>query len=168
MSKSIPKNNKILMSITNILNYIHQHVLYLNNSKFFAGIIIILMNIGSRFVVIKLSKSTEEYVKNYVSRQLLIFTIAWMGTRDIYLSLGLTAVFVVLADYLINNDSNLCIIPKKYRILKNVIDTDGDGEVTDDELQKAIDILEKDKINKQKKNQIDAFTKFDNLLYNNY
>ena len=83
-----------------ILNYIHEHVLYLNNSKFFAGIIMILLNVGSKFISIQFSKSTEEYLKFSLSKQLLVFSMAWMGTRDIYTALGLTAVFVVFSLYL--------------------------------------------------------------------
>ena len=33
-----------------------------------------------------------------VSKQLLVFAMAWMGTRDIYTALGLTAVFTILSD----------------------------------------------------------------------
>ena len=51
-----------------ILNYIHEHVLYLNNSKFFAGIIMILLNVGSKFISIQFSKSTEEYLKFSLSK----------------------------------------------------------------------------------------------------
>jgi len=68
--------------------------MYLNNSKFFAGVVMILLNVGSKFIQIQFSKSTEEYMKYSVSKQLLVFSMAWMGTRDIYTSLGLTAEFV--------------------------------------------------------------------------
>ena len=55
------------------LKYIHEHVHYLNNSKFFAGIIMILLNIGSKFISIQFSKSAEEYLKMNVTKQLLVF-----------------------------------------------------------------------------------------------
>ena len=38
------------------MNYLHNHVLYLNNSKFFAGCIMILLNIGSKFITIQFSR----------------------------------------------------------------------------------------------------------------
>ena len=40
----------IQSSFMNIFGYINHHVMYLNNSKFFAGIIMILLNIGSKFI----------------------------------------------------------------------------------------------------------------------
>ena len=48
----------------------------LNNSKVFAGIMIIILNIGSRFVELKLSDSMENFVKYNVAREIIIFCIA--------------------------------------------------------------------------------------------
>ena len=66
------------------IDFVHNHIMFLNNSKFFAGVIMILLNIGSKFITIQFSKSTEEYLKMNVTKQLLVFSMAWMGTRDIY------------------------------------------------------------------------------------
>ena len=73
--------------IYNSLDFIHNHILFLNNSKFFAGLVMILLNIGSKFIVIQFSRSTEEYLKMSITKQILVFAMAWMGTRDIYTSL---------------------------------------------------------------------------------
>ena len=66
--------------------FVHNHIMFLNNSKFFAGVVMILLNVGSKFISIQFSKSTEEYLKMNVTKQLLVFAMAWMGTRDIYTS----------------------------------------------------------------------------------
>ena len=47
----------------------------LNTSKYFTGVMMILLNIGSRFVEIRLGDSMEAFVKYNVARELLIFTI---------------------------------------------------------------------------------------------
>jgi hypothetical protein len=146
--------------VMSILNYIHEHVLYLNNSKFFAGIIMILLNVGSKFISIQFSKSTEEYLKFSLSKQLLVFSMAWMGTRDIYTALGLTAVFVVLSDHLFNEESTYCIVPDAYKVLPTLIDANNDGQISDEEINSALAILEKAKKDKEKKQQKEAFTKF--------
>lgn len=140
---------------------INRHIYYLNNSKFFAGIIMILLNVGSKFITIQFSKSTEEYMKYTVSKQLLVFAMAWMGTRDIYTALGLTAIFTILSEYLFNEDSHLCIVPKQYRVLDKLIDTNDDGVVSETEMMQAIQVLEKAKKEKQRENQRKAFTTFD-------
>ena len=90
----------------------------LNDSKFFAGIIILTMNIGSKYIVVELSRTQESFLKYTLGRLLLIFSILWIGTRDIVISLLLTAVFVLLVDYLFNENSRYCIIPEKYKELR--------------------------------------------------
>ena len=92
--------------------------------------------------------------------------MAWMGTRDIYASLGLTAVFTILSDYLFNEESNLCIVPYQYRILHKLIDSNNDGDVNEIEITAAIAVLEKAKREKQRKTQREAFSKFDFQKYN--
>jgi hypothetical protein len=156
----------IFTPLFNGFSYVNHNIMYLNNSKFFAGVIMILLNVGSKFITIQFSKSTEEYLKWTVSKQLLVFAMAWMGTRDIYAALGLTAVFTILSEYLFNEESSLCIVPQKYRVLEKLIDTNDDNVVSDVELSAAIAVLEKAKRDKQRKKQKEAFTKFNFEKYN--
>ena len=164
---AIPKpTTNIFTPLTNGISYINSHVMYLNNSKFFAGVIMILLNVGSKFMSIQFSKSTEEYMKLSLSKQILVFAMAWMGTRDIYVALGLTAVFTILSEHLFNEESSMCIVPAKYRILHKLIDTNNNGDVSETEIATAIAVLEKAKREKQRKQQKEAFTKFDFSKYN--
>jgi len=153
-------------SFMSFLSYINHHVMYLNNSKFFAGVIMILLNVGSKFITIQFSKSTEEYMKYSLSKQILVFAMAWMGTRDIYAALGLTAVFTILSEYLFNEESTLCIVPHHMRVLDKLVDINDDGVVSETELAAAIAVLEKAKKEKQRKFQKEAFTKFDFQKFN--
>ena len=151
--------------ILDLLKFIHGKLLSLNNSKFFAGIIMIILNIGSKYISIKLSKTQESYLRNTLARQVLIFAIAWMGTKDIYLSLVLTAIFVVLSDYLLNEKSRMCMIPKKWIRLQLAIDTDRDGIINEQEINQAISVLEKAKRVRERQAQFKFMNDFDN---NNY
>ena len=56
-----------------MLDYLKYLIQSLNNSKLFAGLIMLLMNIGSKYITIKFSKSQEAYIRNKLGRQLLIF-----------------------------------------------------------------------------------------------
>lgn len=157
--KKIKPNNTLIQKIMSFFHYINYHIVSLNSSKFFAGIIIILINIGSKFITIQFSKSTEEYLKYTISKQILIFGMAWMGTRDIYIAFAMTAILTVLSDYLFNEESSLCIIPYKYRILDKLIDTNEDGQISENELNSAIAILEKAKREKQRKYHKEIYSK---------
>ena len=73
MTKGVPvpkQNTNIFTPLFNGLGYLNSRVMYLNNSKFFAGVIMILLNVGSKFMAIQFSKSTEEYMKFSLSKQL--------------------------------------------------------------------------------------------------
>lgn len=131
------KNNKLWEAIKT-------HIYSLNNSKFFAGIIMLIMNIGSKYITVELSKTQESYIKYTLGRQLLIFAIIWMGTKDIFISLILTIMFIISADYLFNENSKFCIIPKSHRdkVVK-AMDTNGDGVISEEEVDQAINILNK-------------------------
>ena len=164
MPKPIPipnQNTSIFTPLFNGLSNVNSHVMYLNNSKFFAGVIMILLNVGSKFMSIQFSKSTEEYMKYTLSKQILVFAMAWMGTRDIYVALGLTAVFTILSDHLFNEESSLCVVPHDFRVLHKLIDTNNDDKVSETEIATAIAVLEKAKREKQRREQKEAFSKFD-------
>ena len=165
-NKQLGGKTNIFTPLLNGMGFFNHHIMYLNNSKFFAGVIMILLNVGSKFISIQFSRSTEEYMKWGVTKQILVFAMAWMGTRDIYTSLGLTAVFTILSEYLFNEESTLCIVPPQYRILDKLLDTNDDGVVSETEISAAIAVLEKAKREKQKKTQKEAFTKFDFNRYN--
>jgi len=119
---------------------------------FFAGIMMLTLNIGSRYVQLNLSPSAESYLKYAITKEFLVFTIAWMGTRNIYVALTLTAAFVILADYGLNDKSNFCILPEKFKKLQNSIDTNNDKIISELEIKNAMDILEKAK--KQQDNRV--------------
>ena len=104
-----------------IAGWLNYAVYRLNNSLFFAGIVMLMLNIGARYIELKLDPSTENFLKTALTKEVLVFSVAWMGTRDLVLALVLTAVFVVLADYGLNANSQYCIMPEKYRAMANSV-----------------------------------------------
>jgi hypothetical protein len=68
----------------------------LNNSKLFLGVMLILLNLGGKYLVDELSTSEEEYSRNLVLRRIAIFAVCFVGTRDVVTSLILTASFIII------------------------------------------------------------------------
>jgi hypothetical protein len=133
----------------------------LNDSKFFAGLVILIMNIGSKYITVDLSKTQENYIKYSLGRQILIFAIIWMGTRDIVTSLIMTIIFILFADYLFNEHSRYCIIPEQYKEL--AIDAEGEiNRVTQKEVNDAIKVL---KLARKLKKDKDDNSNIENTLY---
>ena len=83
-----------------------------------------------------------------------------MGSRDILVALALTAIFTVLTDHLFNEQSRLCIIPQKYRRYEHLLDLDKDNEVTDEEIKKAREILDKAKKKTERQDQLRNLNNF--------
>jgi hypothetical protein len=124
-----------------LFKVVNNHVQTINNSKIFAGLMIIILNIASRFVNLKLSKNVELYLKHTFSKQILVFAIAWMGTRDIYVALLVTIGFIIVIDYLCNEDSSFCCLPEAF----TQYHIDLDNRVTAEDVNKANEILKRAK-----------------------
>jgi len=135
---------------------------HINESKFTVGIAMILLNIGSKYVDFKFSKTQEQLLRNSIARELLIFTIVFMGTRDIIYALLLTAAFVILSDHVFNDKSKYCLVPKRMKKIMAVVDTNQDGIISPEEEQRALDTLKKAEKNRDKNMQ----HKFNSYLSN--
>jgi len=80
-----------------VLHHIHHAATFLNSNTIFAGIMLIVLNVGSRFIVHELSHDDKEYSQYLFLRRLAIFAVLFVGTKDVIISLILTAAFVVLS-----------------------------------------------------------------------
>jgi hypothetical protein len=69
----------------------------MNTNLFFIGVMMLVLNIGSRYIVHEFSDNDEEYRQNIILRRVAIFAACFVGTRDLLVSLILTGAFVVLS-----------------------------------------------------------------------
>jgi len=84
----------------------------LNTNKILIGIAMIMFNIGSKYIVLDISKSQEQFLKNTIIRRITLFCIFFVATRDILTSFVLTACFIIFVQGLFNEDSNIAIVKK--------------------------------------------------------
>ena len=60
----------------------------LSNNKLFSGCIMLLTNIGGRYLALELPDNMEKLFSNYfILRYLVLFSIFFMATRDIKISI---------------------------------------------------------------------------------
>jgi hypothetical protein len=130
--------NSIGKSVNQFLQRTHNNVTMLNGSKIFAGFMIIVLQISSRFVTIKLSKTMESYLKYTFSKLVLIFAIAWMGTRDIYIALGITLLFSLIMDGFCNEESSMCLLPNSFKSYHIQLAEDQEEEEGNNDITKNI------------------------------
>ena len=74
-----------------------EHINRIGSSPFFIGMMMLLLNVGSRFIAHEFSDDDNEYSQNILIRRLSVFAVCFVGTRDIITSVLLTAAFVVIA-----------------------------------------------------------------------
>ena len=135
----------------------------LNSNKFLAGLVMIAMNIGSRYIDLKLTKGQELLIKN-IAREVLIFTIVFINTKDIISSVIITVIFIILANFLLNEESKYNILPSKYKQL-NLISNTNDKIVTDYEISTAYETLKKAKQQINNYNKLQLLESFNNVSY---
>jgi len=111
-----------------------------NTNKYIYGFLMILLNMGARYIELDLVNTHKQFLSSKLLRRILIFTISFIATRDLMASLIITASFIIIVLNLFNSESEYCIIPKTYINL----DTNNDGKVSkEEELEHAYKILKK-------------------------
>ena len=133
-----------------MLDYIHSVLKPINESKLLVGMMMIFLNVGSKYIDLGLSKTQEQVLRDGLARELLIFAISFMGTRDIPTAIILTASFTILSNIVLNENSKYCVMPNKMKKIQEIIDTNGDGIISYEDERRAMEVLEKAKKQKMK------------------
>ena len=102
----------IIKIFVNYKNMIFNFFNSLNQSKYFAGIMMIVLNLGSKYITLELSETQDELFKNKIIRRFLVFTVVFVATRDIFVSLIITGIFIILVSGLFNENSKYALVTK--------------------------------------------------------
>jgi hypothetical protein len=137
---------------------------HINESKLVIGVAMILLNIGSKYVDFKFSKAQEQLLRTHVVRELLIFTIVFMGTRDITYAILLTAAFIFLSEFAFNEKSKYCVVPERMKQLMEMTDTNKDGIITPEEEARALATLKQAEKNRDRDIQHKFSTYMNNTI----
>lgn len=112
----------------------------INENKYLSGIALIILNLFAKYVKLNLSKSQEEFIKNFLTKEIFIFIIIFAGIRDLLTALLLTILFTIISNTIFHHKSKFCLMPEKY---KKIDDDITNNNVTYEEIQKAKEILHK-------------------------
>ena len=139
------------MDYSNIIYIISEQI---NNSKLFSAIVMLLLNLGSKYISIELSQTHEKFLNSSIIRRLIIFTIFFTATRDIILSIILTGGFIIIISGLSHDKSKYCLIPNKYKVTNTI---------SDEEIKYAEELIKK--AGEQRENNMTEYNK--QLLFKN-
>jgi len=139
---------KIGKMFKNSTRYLFDMIKPINESKIFAGLVILTLNLSSKLLTLPMSRTVEAVVKNslHFSQYVLVFAMAWMGTRDILIAMFVTSLFAIIMIFLFNEKSAFCVLPESFvtnqiQLLENF--EGRPNEVTKEEMDIAIKTFEK-------------------------
>tara|TARA_B110000977_G_scaffold184622_1_gene248606 strand:- start:226 stop:603 length:378 start_codon:yes stop_codon:yes gene_type:complete len=76
----------------------------LSENKIFIGLIMVLVNIGARFIIEELSEEHKTIIQNTYFRKLVIFCSVFMATRDIGVALIVTLIFAIVINEILGKE----------------------------------------------------------------
>jgi len=91
----------------------------LSNSKIFAGGLMLLTNVGGKYLSLEIPSNIDKLFTNYyILRYFVLFSIFFMATRDIKISILLSLLFFIIIRYFINEKSTFCVFSDNKNISK--------------------------------------------------
>jgi len=108
MSLPAALSSQVLSTIAPI-NPIDGFLHIFNTNPYFIGIMMLILNLGGRFISLEVTKKQEQFLQLPWVRRGLIFTVLFVATRNIWVAFWATVTVVLLLGYLFNENSALCI-----------------------------------------------------------
>lgn len=91
------------------INPLEHAFMAINTNPYFIGLMMLLLNLGGRFLGMEISKEQEKVFQNPWVRRALVFTVLFVATRNIFVA-GIMTIFVlILMSFLLNENSELCL-----------------------------------------------------------
>ena len=83
----------------------------LNTNPYFIGTLMLLLNLGGRFLSMELTKKQEEFLQQRWLRPLIFFTVIFVATRNLAVAFWMTLALFMVLWVLANESSPFCLIP---------------------------------------------------------
>jgi hypothetical protein len=84
-------------------------------NKYFIGVVMIMMNIGARFMIEELTPKQKEFINTQYFRRFIVFCAFFAATRDLLATVTLTIIFILFVGEF-STDSNDVKNQKKKKI----------------------------------------------------
>lgn len=111
-----------------------------NNSKISAGLALLMLNVGAKYVQGDLGRVHDAILSNEYVKKIIVFCLFFVATRDIAVAFLLSVFYIIVIDGILHEKRKFCIVPKKY-IEK--------GQVSSQDYKRAQDIIQKYESEKQ-------------------
>ncbi len=129
-----------------------------NTNPYFIGLMMLLLNLGGRFLALEVTKGQEQFLSQPFVRRGLIFVVLFIATRNIVIAFWLWLAIILSLGYLFNENSAFCVFGKGGRAGSTCAAAAGPAppKPTDQELSIYKMLSEKVKTFEAFQNQADA------------
>lgn len=83
----------------------------LNTNPYLIGMLMLLLNLGGRFLPLELTKKQEAFLQQPWLRPVLFLTVIFISTRNLAVAFWITLFFFLIVWVLANEKSPYCLIP---------------------------------------------------------
>jgi hypothetical protein len=88
------------------LNPLEATIMGINTNPYFIGLMMLLLNLGGRFLGLEITKEQEKVLQHPWVRRGLFFTVLFVATRNIMVALVMTIFVVLFVSVLFNENSD--------------------------------------------------------------
>lgn len=81
----------------------------INTNPYFIGLMMLLLNLGGRFLALEISKEQEKFLSQPMVRRFFLFAVLFVATRNILVAAALATIMILIIGYLFNENSDLCL-----------------------------------------------------------
>lgn len=92
-----------------LINPLEQTFMAINTNPYFIGLMMLLLNLGGRFLGMEISKEQEKVFQNPWVRRGLVFTVLFIATRNVFVAAIMTVFVLIVMSFLFNENSDLCL-----------------------------------------------------------
>jgi hypothetical protein len=78
-------------------------------NPYFIGLMMLLLNLGGRFLALEISKDQEKFLSQPAVRRFFLFAVLFVATRNILIAASLAIIVILFLGYLFNENSDLCL-----------------------------------------------------------
>ena len=86
-------------------------IMWLQTNPYLVGILMLLLNLGGRFLALELTKKQEAFLQGTWIRPLIFFTVIFVATRNLVAAFWVTLLFFFVIWVAANENSPFCMIP---------------------------------------------------------
>ena len=86
-------------------------ILWLNTNPYLIGMLMLLLNLGGRYLTLELTKKQEAFLQAPWTRVAIFFTVIFIATRNLVAAFWVTLAFFFIIWIVANENSPFCMIP---------------------------------------------------------